>query len=125
MCRNSVVNVVEIKKEYLYDSYVTVTTCLRPYGNQALRIKIPNFQGRRKQPLAAGAAISKGHTFFAPSNISCVTQCLLIFKNVSLSLIRNIFRLISYYFALWKVCMVSFFLSFLKFAVQEFSCQNV
>ena len=40
MCRNSVVNVVEIKKESIS---TTVTTCLRPYGNQALRIKIPNF----------------------------------------------------------------------------------
>ena len=31
------------ERVYLYDSYDTVTTCLRPYGNQALRIKIPNF----------------------------------------------------------------------------------
>ena len=33
MCRNSVANVIEIEKESIS---TTVTTCLRPYGNQAL-----------------------------------------------------------------------------------------
>ena len=33
MCRNSVVNVIEIEKESIS---TTVATCLRPYGNQAL-----------------------------------------------------------------------------------------
>ena len=44
MCRNSVVNVVEIKKESIS---TTVTTLLQHaydhMENQALRIKIPNF----------------------------------------------------------------------------------
>ena len=35
MCRNSVVNVIEIEKESIS---TTVTTCLRPYENQALMI---------------------------------------------------------------------------------------
>ena len=35
MCRNSVVYVIEVEKESIS---TTVTTCLRPYGNQALQI---------------------------------------------------------------------------------------
>ena len=34
MCRNNVVNVIEVEKESIS---TTITTCLRPYGNQALQ----------------------------------------------------------------------------------------
>ena len=37
MCRNSVVNVIEIEKEFIS---TTVTTCLRPYGNQVLSSRV-------------------------------------------------------------------------------------
>ena len=51
MCRNSVVNVVEIEKESIS---TTVTTCLRPYGNQTINFQInetilvQNFRGKPK-----------------------------------------------------------------------------
>ena len=60
MCRNSVVNVVETEKEsistvrHVYD---TVTTCLRPYGNQALENVKRNYPWQR--PILERHAIGK------------------------------------------------------------------
>ena len=49
MCRNSVVNVIEIEKESIS---TTVTTCLRPYGNQALKKSTSLLQLVEKYPQA-------------------------------------------------------------------------
>ena len=46
MCRNSGVNVVEIEKESIS---TTVTTCLRPYGNQAIFKKRTTLSTRRSR----------------------------------------------------------------------------
>ena len=74
MCRNSVVNVVEIKKESI-DSYDSVTTCLRPYGDQALRIKIPNFfcfATRRAPAIICKAGFPRGEFVRANEKFSNV-----------------------------------------------------
>ena len=57
MCRNSVVNVVEIEKESIS---TTVTTCLRPYRNQALRLISKDINRAEHECIYLGTALPAG-----------------------------------------------------------------